>query len=266
MLLDTSIRYSLPDAKLSEYAGCEWADNDFRVFCGFFDVERYHRLMAHFLSAINQLTGPGWAGWPFGIRQLADAVVVWSKSVDALPEVLLLASTRQHGVKHAYLNQSLYCPIDRIGAWTEQPHGWDCRQAVRFLYQARLMLHDGLPEIALGAAISSLENASAEALLHLLGGNASRVEQELDGCRFLDRFDGLLPRYGASLPHSLFLRLREAYFARNGVVHGLRPVTPEKAVEHLDTIEEVLVWLWDNIGDGAARWAEQKRREDDCPF
>ena len=169
-------------------------------------------------------------------------------------------------MKYAHIDRSLYSPTVRIGAWAEQPPGWDCRQAVRFLYQARLMLTDGLPEMALGAAVSSLENASAEALIHLTGGDMSRAEQEMDRCRFLDRFDSLLPKYGAVMPRDLFLRLREAYFARNGVIHGLRPVMPGKAVEHLDAIEQVILWLWKNIGDGAARWAEQARREENCPF
>jgi len=262
LIVDISAKYSLPDTKLAAFAGTEWADNDFRVFCGLYDLNVYDELIRKFLGVVNRLTGPGWAGWPFGQRQLAESVITWVSAETMLPEVILLASVRQFGIKHSYWNPHLYHPGDRLGGWEEKPkETWDCRQSLRFQYQAKLMLADGLPEMALSASVASLENATAEILLFLLNGDSRKVETELEGCRFLDRFDKLLPKYGVRLPSNMFQLLKQAYFARNGIVHGLRPIHTEKAKGHIQDIENVIVWYWENVGKGASQ-----THKDDIPF
>lgn len=262
LIVDTSIKYSLPHTDLAAFAGTKWSDSDSRVFSGFYDAETYSLLVSKFLELVNRITGPRWANWPFGERQLANAVVTWLKPESELPDVLLLASVRQHGVKYVYFNRNLYSPKDELGAWEQKPLGWDCRQALRFLYQAKLMLNDGLSEMALSTAIASLENVIAEVLLYLLKGDKHRVGIEVEKCNFLSRFDKLLPKYGARLPKTLFDALRHAYFARNGVIHGLRPVSFDKAAVHIHDIETIMVWYWENVGDGASK----TRIEDDVPF
>jgi hypothetical protein len=171
-----------------------------------------------------------------------------------MPELLLLASTRQFGAKFSYWNERLYHPGDKLGWWQVKPKNtWDCRQALRFLYHSKIMLADGLPEMALSASIACLENATAEILLYLLNSDKGKVETELRKCRFLDRFDKLLPKFGVRLPNDMFKSLKLAYFARNGIIHGLRPISFEKARNHLQDIEDVLVWYWENVGEGAPK-------------
>lgn len=250
MVIDTSKRFSLPSEMLAHFAGTEWAENDFRVFHGLHTDEAYTQLTTSALKVIKRITGPGWASWPFGVRQLAEAVLFWVSPEGDIPELLLQASVKQHGVKHAYIRDDLYNPGDWLGAWEEKVESWDCRQSLKFLYQAKLLLKDGLPEMALSCAIASLENASAEILSFLVNGNHGIVEQELNNVRFLDRFDEVLPKFKAAIPQSLFAKLKKAYFARNGIVHGLRPITYEQASDHLATVEEVLKWYWLHVGSG----------------
>jgi hypothetical protein len=95
LLVDESTSYTLPAEELSAYAGTESADNDPREFNGLHDANVYEELVRKFLHAVNQLTGPGWANWPYGHRQLEHAVMCWIQPGNALPEVLLLLSTRQ---------------------------------------------------------------------------------------------------------------------------------------------------------------------------
>ena len=97
MLIDETTKYTLPAEELSAYAGTEAADNDPREFHGLFDGKVYEKLVLNFLHAANQITGPGWANWPFGHRQLEHAVMCWIKPRTTLPDVLLLMSTRQKG-------------------------------------------------------------------------------------------------------------------------------------------------------------------------
>ncbi len=249
LVVDTSIKYSLPDTKLAAFSGTEWADNDFRIFCGLYDLKAYDALIQNQLEIINRLTGPGWAGWPFGRRQLSESVITWVNSKTMLPEILLLASVRQFGVKYSNLNRRLYHLGDILGGWEEKPkETWDSRQSLRFLYQAKIMMADGLPEIALSTSIASLENAIAEVLLFLLNGQSDKVKMMLKGYKFLERFDKLLPKYGVQLPKTMFQLLRQAYFARNEVVHGLKPINTEKAEIHLQEIENVIVWFSENVG------------------
>lgn len=265
LIIDTSESFSLPDQSLAAFAGTEWADNDHRVYCGLLDLEYYTTFVQKQLELVNHLTGPGWSGWPFGQRQLAQATITWINPATNLPDLILLASSRQFGAKHHYLNQRLFHPGYRLGGWEGKPDSWDCRQALRFLYQAQLMLDDGLPEMALSAAIASLENASAQILEFLVDGDSERVESELKRRRFLDRFDNVLPDYGVQLPQDMFESLRDAYFARNGVIHGLRPVSLEKAKHYIEDITEVMVWYWESVGGGPSV-SQAARIDDDIPF
>lgn len=250
MIVDTQTQFTLPSEELSLFAGCEWADNDFRIFHGLYSNEIFDQLVFSTLKVINRITGPGWVNWPFGNRQLAEAVLFWISTDSDIPELMLQAAVKQENAKFVYLGNDLYNPGDTLGAWEKAVDSWDCRQAIRFLYQSKLLFKDGLPEMALSCAIASLENASAEILTFLVHGNNEIVENELNNIRFLDRFDKVLPKYKASIPKPLFEKLRKAYFARNGIVHGLRPVKLEQASEYLETIEEVLKWYWLHIGNG----------------
>ena len=71
---------------------------------------------------------------------------------------------------------------------------------MRFLYQANLLAKDGLAELAVVSAIAAVENATAEILLYLAGGNAAVVQSVFGKCKFLNRFDKVLPNYGPKLP------------------------------------------------------------------
>jgi hypothetical protein len=59
----------------------------------------------------------------------------------------------------------------------------------------------------------------------------------------------------------MFQLLKKAYFARNGIVHGLRPIHTVKAKGHIQDIENILVWYWNNVGKGLLQ-----TRKDDIPF
>ena len=155
--------------------------------------------------------------------------------------MVLLLSVRQSGVKFSYRRKGLYDPGDKLGAWLQSPPKWDCRQAMRFLYQASLLAKDGLAELAVVSAIAALENASAEILLYLCGGNAAIVQSEIGKSKFLSRFDKVLPKHGATLPPAEFTAMKAAYLARNGVAHALAPVSQEAALQHVAAVEDALV-------------------------
>ncbi|HEX9590378.1 MAG TPA: hypothetical protein VGA15_21865 [Bradyrhizobium sp.] len=248
MLVDERTGYSLPSNELSAVAGTEWADNDARIFHGLYDDAKYGEHLDVFLQAVNAITGPGWANWPFGHRQLEHAVMCWLRPGVALPDVVLLLSVRQSGAKFSYRRKGLYDPGERLGAWLQSPPKWDCRQAMRFLYQANLLAKDGLPELAVVSAIAALENASAEILLYLTGGNAAVVQSAFGKCKFLSRFDKVLPAYGPKLPSAEFSAVKAAYLARNGVAHALAPVKQEDAIRHVKAVEDVLAWYIANGG------------------
>ncbi len=247
MLVNEGTKYSLPADELSAFAGTEWADNDARVFHGLYEDAKYSEHLRMFMRAINEVTGPGWANWPFGHRQLEHAVMCWLRTGTKLPDVVLLLSVRQMGVKFSYRRKDLFDPGGQLGAWLRRPGKWDCRQAMRFLYQANLLAKDGLSELAVVSAIAALENASAEILLYLAGGNTKTVASELRRCKFLNRFDKVLPRYGAALPPREFSAMKAAYLARNGVAHALTFVTQEDAVRHVEAVEDVLAWYLANV-------------------
>jgi hypothetical protein len=242
MLVDEQTGYSLPSDELSAVAGTEWADNDARIFHGLHDHARHSEHLDVFLQAVNAITGPGWANWPFGHRQLKHAVMCWLRPGATLPDVVLLLGVRQSAVKFSYRPKGIYDPGKMLGAWLQKPPRWDCRQAMRFLYQASLLAKDGLPELAVVSAIAALENASAEILLYLTGGNAAAVQAAFGKCKFLSRFDKVLPSFGPKLPSTEFSALKAAYLARNGVAHALAPVRQEEAIRHVGAIENALAW------------------------
>lgn len=247
MLVDEKTNYSLPSDELSAVAGTEWADNDARIFHGLYDDTKHSEHLDVFLQAANAVTGPGWANWPFGHRQLEHAVMCWLRPGNALPDVLLLLSVRQSGAKFSYRRKGLYDPGERLGAWLQSPPKWDCRQAMRFLYQGHLLAKDGLPELAVVSAIAALENASAEILLYLTGGNAAMVRSAFGRCKFLSRFDKMLPHYGPRLPSAEFAAVKAAYLARNRVAHALSPVGQDEAIQHVRAVENALVWYIANV-------------------
>ena len=242
LLINESQKFTLPADELSAYAGTELADNDPREFHGFLDGEVYEDYVREFIDAANQITGPGWANWPFGHRQLEHAVMCWVQPGIAMPEVLLLLSVRQAGAKFSYYKKSLYNPGEKLGAWLQKPPTWDCRQAMRFIYQASLLAHDGMSELSLVSAIASLENATVEILSFLTNGNATLLQKEFSRCKFLNRFDKILPKYGVILPINLFDSLKTVYFARNNVAHLLTPINQSDALIYVRTIEDILAW------------------------
>jgi hypothetical protein len=237
----------LPSNELSAVAATEWADSDARIFHGLYDNSKHGEHLDVFLQAVNAITGPGWANWPFGHRQLEHAVMCWLRPGTTLPEVIFLLGVRQSGAKFSYRRKGLYEPGERLGAWLQSPPKWDCRQAMRFLYQANLLAKDGLAELAVVSAIAALENASAEILLYLTGGNAAVVQSTFGKCRFLSRFDKVLPNYGPKLPSAEFAAMKAAYLARNGVAHALAPVKQEDAIRHVAAVEDALVWYMANV-------------------
>lgn len=247
MLVDETTHYSLPSNELSAVAGTERADNDARVFHGLYDDTKHGQHLDSFLQAVNAITGPGWANWPFGHRQLEHAVMCWLRPGAVLPDVVLLLGVRQFGAKFSYWRKGLYTPGEKLGAWLQSPPKWDCRQAMRFLYQANLLAKDGSGELAVVSAIAALEHASAEILLYLTGRNAAAVQSAYGRCKFLSRFDKVLPNYGLKLPSAVFVALKAAYLARNRVAHALTAVKQEDAVRHVRAVEDVLVWYIANV-------------------
>jgi hypothetical protein len=246
LLVDEAVSYTLPAEELSAFAGTEWADNDPRVFHGLASDTEYEQHVRRFLHYANEITGPGWANWPFGRRQLEHAVMCWVLPGSELPELLLLLSVRQFGAKFSYWPQGLYHPGEELGAWLRRPPTWDCRQAMRFLYQSKLLATDGLAELAVVSAIAGVENATAEILLFLTG-SAEIVRRRFGRCKFLSRFDRVLPEFGVTLPTALFDSLKVAYLARNQVAHAIAPIGQQAAENHVRAVEDVLRWYLANV-------------------
>lgn len=97
------------------------------------------------------------------------------------------------------------------------------------------------------SAIAALENTSAEILLYLTGGDVALVQSTFDKCRFLSRFDKVLPSYGPKLPAAEFSAVKAAYLARNQVSHALAPVRQEDSIRHVRAVEDALIWYIANI-------------------
>ena len=101
--------------------------------------------------------------------------------------------------------------------------------------------------MALVSSIAAMESAAATILVYRLGGNIIQAENEIRKSRFLDRFNKVLPKYGTPLPPHLFDLLKQAYAVRNGIVHGLKPITAAKCSKHVCDLVEVLAWYWQNV-------------------
>jgi hypothetical protein len=214
-------KYTLPREELSAFAGTEWADNDHRVFHGIYQEDAKNNLVTEYLSVINSITGPRFAGWPFGYRQLTDAVFLWIHSETYEIHSMLLASSRQFGDKISYFNTNLYDPGTVLGSWQTKPSTWECREVIKFLYKAQLLLADGFYEIALVAASSAVETAFYEVLLYLEKNDERKAKSLIKQYTFLNRAKKLISSYGYPLPQNVFDGLLDAYNARNSIAHTL---------------------------------------------
>lgn len=246
-LYDTSIKYTLPSPELSAFAGTEWADNDSRVFHGLNSNEVHANVLTTYLRAINEITGPGFAGWPFGYRQLAHAVIIWIHSKTKDIHSMLLAGTVQSSDRFHYANHKLYFPGDELGAWLKKPPTWDCRQVLKFFYKSRLLLRDGFHEIALVAASSAVETAFYEIVLFLEANNVVLAKNKIKQNTFMNRANLLIASYGYVLPSALTLSLRNAYKARNSIAHELNSFSHEMASQHINGLESVIEWYFEHI-------------------
>lgn len=246
-IIDESDKYTLPSDELSAIAGTEWADNDPRIFHGIFSNDIHEKLITKYMADINAITGPRFSGWPFGFRQLKDAVFIWVHSDSKEIHAMLLASIVQSGDKHCYLNRNLYNPGDHLGAWSIKPNAWDCRQVLKFLYKSRLLLSDGFHEIALVTAASAVERAFFEIVLFLEQNNAQQATAKIKAHSFRERAKSLITSYGFSLPIPLFSGLTLAYKARNSIAHELNNYTHDDVINHINQFEAVIEWYYQNI-------------------
>lgn len=244
---DDTTKYTLPSDNLSAFAGTEWADNDRRIFHGIFCNETRNSLVSKYLEAINNITGPRFSGWPFGRRQLKDAVFIWIHSETKEIHAMLLASIVQSGDKFSFFNSALFDPGSKLGSWKTRPSTWDCRQVLKFLYKSRLLLADGFYEIALVAASSAVETAFYEIVLYLENNDVQHAKKLIKQNTFRDRAKKLIKRYGHTLPSPLFDKLTSAYKARNSIAHELNSYSHEMAVEHIDNLEAVIEWYYKNV-------------------
>jgi hypothetical protein len=238
MVVDTSERYCLPDAALVAFAGCEWADNDFRIRDGLWDHDFSTRFTMRMTRAINDFVGPGQTGWPFGERQYEHCVLVWVHADTGECARLALLSIRQGSVKHAYLHDIPGVESLPHG-WLEPPERtWDWRQSVRFLYQAKLMLYDALPESAITMATAALENATFEIVR--FAHKEREGQKSAKAFSYIQRLRSLLPSLGFHLPAQTLSRVENAYRCRNKVVHELADIEIEDASEHIEAIETAI--------------------------
>jgi hypothetical protein len=246
-IINKNEKYTLPSEELSAFAGTEWADNDFRIFHGLFSDAVRDDLIAKYLKDINNITGPRFSGWPFGYRQLKDAVFVWVHSESEEIHAMLLASSVQSGDKHSYFNRNLYDPGTKLGAWDNKPSSWDCRQVLKFLYKSRLLLKDGFHEIALVSASSAVERAFFEIVLFLENNDAEKAKNKIKSHSFRERAKTLINSYGYALPTPLFNGLTDAYKARNSIAHELNTYSHDMASHHINQLESVIEWYYQNI-------------------
>lgn len=246
-IINKDEKYTLPSEELSAFAGTEWADNDPRIFHGIFSDDIRNKLIAKYIEDINSITGPRFSGWPFGHRQLKDAVFIWVHAESEEVHAMLLASIVQFGDKHCYFNNNLYDPGSKLGSWTNKPNSWDCRQVLKFLYKSRILLDDGFHEIALIAASSAVERAFFEIVLFLENNDALKAENKIKAHSFKERAKTLISSYGFNLPQPLFDRLTDAYKARNSITHELNTYSHYVAKDHINHLESVIEWYYKNI-------------------
>lgn len=246
-IFDDNQKFTLPSEELSAFAGTEWADNDHRLFHGIFSDEVRDNLTTKYIEDINNITGPRFSGWPFGQRQLKDAVFVWIHSETKEIHAMLLASTVQSGDKFSYFNRELYDPGTKLGSWNNKPDSWDCRQVLKFLYKSRLLLKDGFHEIALVSASSAVETAFFEIVLYLENNDSNKAKKKIKEHSFRDRAKKLIHGYGYTLPVPIFNGLTDAYKARNSIAHELNSYSHEMAVHHINNLETVVEWYYNNI-------------------
>lgn len=240
-------KFTLPSEELSAHAGTEWADNDARVFHGIFSDDVHEKFVTKYMEDINTITGPRVPGWPFGLRQLKDAVFIWVHSESKEIHAMLLASVVQSGDKYCHLSKNLYDPGTQLGSWINKPSSWDCRHVLKSLYKSRLLLNDGFHEIALVSSASAVERAFFEIVLFLEHNNTQEAENKIKAHTFRERAGTLISSYGYTLPTPLFNGLTKAYKARNAIAHKLTNYTHEKVKNHIDQFESVIEWYFRNI-------------------
>lgn len=247
LILDRSMRYTLPGIELSAISGSEIAEDDYRLYYGFYDYNRYHQLTSDFLSAINNLTGPGWPEWPFGRKQLSNAALVWTKSENALPDLLLLAQSPQHGRKRAYLRSLLSDKSPSLIGETPSTK-WKLSKSVRLLNQTKLLLHDGFVESSVLTAVLSMRLAVSEVLGYL---DRSLHVEKLHGFNqstLLELFTEVLPRHQVIMPESLLESLRTLSSLEGNLYNNNILPRSELNYETIESIEDILVWLRQGIG------------------
>lgn len=246
-IFDDSKKFTLPSEDLSAFSGTEWADNDHRIFHGIYSDEIRDSLITKYIEDINKITGPKFSGWPFGRRQLKDAVFVWIHYETHKIDAVLLASTVQSGDKFSYFNSKLYNPGTKLGSWNNKPATWDCRQVIKFLYKSRLLLQDGFHEIALVTASSAVETAFFEIVLYLEHNDSDTAKIKIKEHSFRDRAKILIHSYGYTLPASIFNGMTDAYKARNSIAHELNSYSHDMATLHINNLEMVIEWYYKNI-------------------
>lgn len=246
-IFDVHKKYTLPSEELSAFAGTEWSDNDHRIFHGIFSDEAKESLLSKYMVDVNNITGPRFSGWPFGHRQLKDAVFLWIHSESKEIHAILLASILQFGDKFSYFNRELYDPGTKLGSWCIKPQSWDCRQVLKFLYKSRLLLQDGFHELALVSASSAVEKAFFEIVLHLENNDVQKAKNKIKPYNFRERASKLIHGYGFTLPIPLFDGLTDAYKARNSIAHELNTCSHEIAAHHINQLEAVIEWYYKNI-------------------
>ncbi|MBW4218685.1 hypothetical protein JW314_01735 [Enterobacter roggenkampii] len=247
IVYDKTALFTLPDKRLSSLAGTEATDNDFRIFHGLFDNESRDKLVSKYLEAINSITGPRFAGWPFGNNQLINSVFVWINSANHNIDAMLQVRSIQHGERYTWLDDKLYDPGNHLGSWDIAPATWECRNVIKAIYKSKLLLEDGFHEIALTSAISAVERTFFEIVLFKEHGNISTAQNKIKSKTFMNRAKLLLPSYGYILPTPMINNLKSAYSDRNAIAHTIAPQPYEKIAEHISKLVKIIEWYYKNV-------------------
>ncbi|WP_337048688.1 hypothetical protein [Serratia fonticola] len=247
IVYDKTVLFTLPDERLSSLAGTEATDNDFRIFHGLLSNKTRDKLISSYLEAINAITGPRFAGWPFGYNQLINTVFVWINSVNNDVDAMLQVKSIQHGERYIWLDDNLYNPGNLLGSWDTVPATWECRNVIKAIYKSKLLLSDGFHEIALTSAISAVERTFFEIVLYKENGRVTAARKKTQAHKFMERAKKLLPSYGYILPHSLLADLKSAYADRNAIAHTIAPQPYEKTAEHITNIIKIVEWYYNNV-------------------